>query len=462
MSRKKVPTAAPSNDVIDIDDAPESGPRVSSIGEGIWYNALQKKNVFNRQTLEYETKVTNNFLNACITLEKHPDMVGVLAFDEFRYETVMLRPPPWAPNLVIREGGQPWEDHNDWETKAWFDKLALPMSPTCRDIGAAVELAARKKSFHPIRDYLNGLTWDGIPRIDSWLIDYLGADVMADDGSGKVDPRRDAYVRKVGAFWLVSAVARVFAPGCKVDTILVLEGEQGAKKSSAIGILCGERYFLEDMRDLGHGVEGLKQLQGKWIVELQELDSFQKSAASAIKAFLSKKSDNYRGSYGKRTKDFPRQCGFAGTINTRNWMRDATGGRRFWPVWCKGGDYEALRRDRDQIWAEALARYKIAPVWWFESNDPILETALAEADNRNEDGVWDNKIAAYLARNHRDGVTAEEVLFQGIGIEPHLQDTRKQREVTSYLRRAKWEKRRMPEPPGGGPRPWRYFPPLFQ
>jgi putative DNA primase/helicase len=163
------------------------------------------------------------------------------------------------------------------------------------------------------------------------------------------------YSRAVGSRWLISPVARIFRPGAKADCCLILEGPQGIRKSTALRTLAGE-YFTDELADLG-SKDAAMQTRGVWMIELSELDSLSHSEVARIKAFMSRTTDRFRPPYGMRLVESPRQCVFAGTVNHSTYLRDETGGRRFWPVTCGQIDIEALGRDRNQLWAEAKAGF---------------------------------------------------------------------------------------------------------
>ena len=267
--------------------------------------------------------------NALVALECAPEWMGVLAFNESSMAVVAETQPPAS----ARRAPFVWSDIEDIESAAWMQRNGLYVG---RDIaGQAIQAAARKRSFHPVRDYLNGLAWDRIKRIDDWLLLYLGADATA-------------YTRAAGAKWLIGAAARVFQPGCKNDSCLILEGEQGAGKSTALRILGGE-WFSDDMPELGSKDAALNT-RGVWIIELSELDAMTAAEVSRIKAFMSRAVDRFRPPYGRHPIDAPRECVFAGTSNHDVYLKDETGGRRFWPIRCGPKlNLADLRRDRDQL-----------------------------------------------------------------------------------------------------------------
>lgn len=361
--------------------------------------------------------------NLELIVESDAAWSGVLGFNELRNGVVFLLPPP--EGFLHRRAGDEWQDDDDVAACIWLQRR-WRVFPSLLNMRSVVSLVAHRRSFHPVRQELDSLAWDGTRRVDTWLSQYLGAE-------------QDDYSRTVGRWFLISAVARVMQPGCKVDTMLILEGPQGLRKSSAVQVLAGEEYFLEDLREVG-GVESAKQLRGKWIVELSELDAMRKADSSTIKRFVSQRIDNYRPSYGRSTVDFPRQCVFIGTTNHYDYLQDETGGRRFWPVKCGATiDVDALGRDRDQLWAEAVALYRAGERWW-----PVTDAEIAlcsvEQEKRQAQDAWTGRVAEFVAE--KECVAIAEILGDALGFEVSRMDQRAQRRVGAILRTLGWERRK--------------------
>jgi putative DNA primase/helicase len=220
---------------------------------------------------------------------------------------------------------------------------------------------------------------------------------------------------------MISAIARAYRLGCKVDTAIVFEGEQGRLKSTAIKVL-GKDWTTDELAHLG-SKDAAMQLVGVWLVEMAELEGITAAKVSTIKAFITRSTDRYRPPYGRRVEDFPRQCVFAGSVNENQYLRDATGRRRFWPVECKSIDIESLARDRDQLWAEARLRFDEGARWWF--SDPALDRrAAVRQRGRHREDPWEPVIAEYLAllrermRHHLTGpqVTVTEILRNALKV----------------------------------------------
>ena len=352
--------------------------------------------------------------NAITTLRAAPEWCGLLNYNEHALNISTTRATPWGPVAI-------WADPDTYQLVNWYQHRSLRISVA--DANAAVETVARDRSYHPIRQYLNSLKWDQVGRLDDWLTLYLG-----------VNP--SPLARAFGAKWMISAVARILEPGCKADHCLIVEGPQGARKSTAFRIL-GEPWFTDDIADLGSKDAAMATV-GAWIVELSELEAMSRAEFSRIKAFMSRAKDRFRPPYGRRLIESPRQCVFVGTVNDSEYLRDETGGRRFWPVECGRIDVESLRRDRDQLWAEAVARYRKGEHWWLES-DELNEAAKDEQDARYQADPWEPKIADWLESiTSKPTVTTADVL-QGALEKPAGQWTRSdESRVGKTLRRLRW------------------------
>lgn len=317
--------------------------------------------------------------NAIHALRKAPEWDGVLWHDAFATVTVARRAPPWATDRKEEWTDTTWSDRDDYLVAEWLQHQGITVPASIA--GQAVETVARDREFHPVREYLDGLEWDGTTRLDRWLTTYLGA---ADS----------VYVRAVGARWLISAVARIYVPGCQADCALILEGPQGIRKSSALAALA-RPWFTDRLSELG-SKDAAIETRGVWIIELAELDTMSRAEVGTIKAFMSRRQDRFRPPYGKRLVDLPRQCVFAGSINPEGgYLKDATGGRRFWPVVCGTIDLNALERDRDQLWAEARDRFRRHEPWWLETRELDALAAEQQAE-RYQGDAWDDLIRTYL------------------------------------------------------------------
>ncbi len=374
--------------------------------------------------------------NALIALRQAPEWKGVLHFNESSMATIVKLSPPWHDTPPVPFT---WTDEHDVLTAAWLQHQGISVNKEIA--GQAANAIAREHSFHPIRDYLNSLSWDGVGRIDDWFIRYLG-----------VDPSE--YARAVGAKFLIGGVARVFQPGVKNDTCPILEGPQGAQKSTALRILAGDEFFTDDIAELG-SKDSAMQTRGVWIIELAELDSMTRGDQSRAKAFASRQADRIRPPYGKRVVKAPRECVFAGTVNKETYLRDETGGRRYWPVKCGHIKIEDLRCDRDQLWAEAKYRYRAGEKWWLDDAN-LIRYAAAEVKARYESDPWDERIAAWVKCPHpginlpqdvpepmstEEFVTVEDILIHCIGKRPDSWTQTDQNRVARSLISINWRRK---------------------
>ena len=364
--------------------------------------------------------------NVALILGNDRRWKGVIAYDSFSSKIRKLKTPPY--------GGAPgdWSDLDDVRVTLWLaDVYGLCVKSAT--VLEAVNAVAHDNAFHPVRQFLDGLAWDGTPRLEQWLQNHLG---VADS----------EYARRVGKRWMVSAVARVFSPGCKADSVLILEGLQGAGKSTSMAVLGGE-WFMDTPFNLGDK-DGYQAIRGKWIVELGELDAFNKAESTRAKQFFSASVDTYRESYGRRVLDVPRQCVFVGTTNQDEYLKDDTGNRRYWPVTCTRVDIEGLRASREQLWAEAVAAYRAGDVWWVERDE--AELFAAEQDKRYQADMWEEPIIHYLMHQHiGDAVTGAHILEKALNIDPSHWGKPEQMRVGKIMHRLKWPRRRKGSGPGG-------------
>jgi predicted P-loop ATPase len=375
-----------------------------------------------------------NVANALIALRHAPEWQGVLHFNESSLTTVVKELPPFesAPTVPFR-----WADEHDVLTAAWLQHQGISVHKEIA--GQAVQTVSHEHAFYPIRNYLDSLKWDGTKRIDDWLTLYLGADPSD-------------YIRAVGAKFLIGAVARVYRPGVKNDTCPIFEGPQGALKSTALRTLAGDDFFTDDIAELG-SKDSVMQTRGVWIIELSELDAMGKSEISRVKAFMSRQVDRIRPPYGRRVIEAARECVFAGTVNRDSYLKDETGGRRFWPVTVGRIRIDVLRRDRDQLWAEARERFRTGEPWWLDTR-ALVESAAEEAEARYEGDPWEDRIAEWVST--RESVTISDVLEQCVEKKRDFWTQADQNRIARVLRAKGWKRKRAPRDENGN-RLWMYW-----
>jgi predicted P-loop ATPase len=245
---------------------------------------------------------------------------------------------------------------------------------------AAVQQIADSNSRSELKEWLESLKWDGVIRSEDFLTNAYGVD-------------KNDYVRAISRNWLIGLVARGIKPGCKFDEMLILEGDQGTYKSTSIKALAGN-FAAESNADLSTK-DFMQELTGTWIVEFDELDQFRKAESTLIKKKLSQQSDRYRPPYGRNVVDVPRTCVFVGTTNQSTYLKDETGGRRFWPICVKKADLNYILENREQLFAEAVALFKQGHSW-----HEVPESAKQEQEARREQDPWEEVIADYLQKNN--------------------------------------------------------------
>lgn len=347
-----------------------------------------------RQRLQRTEKgsVRATAFNTRIILENDPSWRGVLGWCEFSH-TVQKRQPPPLPHAARGE----WEDADDGDLRFWLAEH-YGIEPKGQDLVDAVHGTARALSFHPVRDYLDALHWDGIKRLAWWLSIYLGCGDESDIPPDERQSNQARYHELVGTLWLIQAISRIRQPGLKADAVLILEGIQGVGKSTALRVLFGDAWFSDTPIEIG-SKDAYEAIRGLWGFEMAELDSLNKADATRAKAFFSSPKDRFRMPYGHRAKSYTRQCVIAGTTNQYTHLRDHTGNRRFWSVSVGIIDLGMLAKDRDQLWAEADHLFRTGAQWWPTPAD--LHLFEAEQEARLDGDVWETIISAHLSERIR-------------------------------------------------------------
>lgn len=410
----------------DIETGPDEQPpldvyedeQAQSIADQLWYRNLDRTEggMIKPHVANLETILLND-----------PRWDGVLAYCDFSYRIMMRKTPPIA--------GIPgeWTDGDAARLRAWFHRSYKMPPPAKAEVGDAILIASQRHRFHPVCEYLQKLRWDSKPRIERWLRYAFNPS----------EPNE--YLASVGKKFLIGAVARVMRPGCKMDTVLIMEGVQGEGKSTAAAILFGD-WFSDAPIPIGEK-DAYQVIQGVWGLELAELDSFNKAETTAAKAFFSQTKDRYRPSYGHNAQNFPRQTVCMGTTNQDEYLKDYSGNRRYWPVMCRKVDTQWLRENRDQLWSEAFALFQSGESWWV-SNEADRVLIEDQQDHRLQRDPWEERLVEFLSSNSGQYYSAYQLLTDAIGMDaPHIQRAHQNR-IAPILKAIGWNRERklLPDP----------------
>ncbi|MFA5801179.1 MAG: virulence-associated E family protein [Thermoleophilia bacterium] len=345
-------------------------------------------------------------------LEGDPRMKGTFVDDTFAH--------------VVRWRGQEMTDAMETEVNLWITSVYGIQEVATTKVREAIICVATRHPSHPIRDWLESLRWDGQPRLNMWMSRGLGA----------IGP----IYEKIGRMWMISAVARAIEPGCKVDTTLILHGEQGAGKSSVFRALVpNQRWFSDTSIDI-HSKDGRDALVGIWIYELAELDSVRKSETTAVKAFLSAQDDRFRPAYGRNKVRYERQCVIVGSTNEDEFLNDPTGARRFWPVHVTTIDLKGIAWNRDQLWAEAVAAFHSGEKWHFNRGEDTA--ALSEIWNQYQlTDIWEDPVAEWIQGRGR--VQTSDILSSCIKVPIEKQAHHEKMRIGNILRKLGWTRKKV-------------------
>jgi putative DNA primase/helicase len=384
--------------------------------------------------------------NAALLLANLPEWKGAIRYDEFSGKTRWARPAPLIDGMARPVVGEELKDTHVIYVGHWLSRFSR-VTFTRETVRDAIESAALSHRYNPLQEYLESLAWDRKPRVGVWLSTYLGCE-------------DSEYTRIVGRWWLISAVARAMKPGCQADCVLVLKGPQGARKSSAVIALAGDQWVLESLPKL-NDKDSVQILRGVWIAAMNELESIRGTALTRVKDYISTRVDKFRASYGRYTIDVPRACVFVGTANEQYCLPyDPTGLRRWWPVDVGAIDTDAIERDRDQIWAEAMAYYRAGEHWWPESMGH-LDLLHEQQQSSVDSDPWESVIGDWLA--HREEilepgdtlhVTTTHVLQSCLGVTPDRMTRADQTRAGGILRGLGYESQRVRT--GSGNREYQY------
>jgi predicted P-loop ATPase len=355
--------------------------------------------------------------NALIGLRT--EIPETFAYDEMLSVTMLMRPVDGTADGFVP---RPCTDIDVGKVQERLQHLGL--TRLSKDtMHQTVDIRAAECGFHPVRIYLNDLAWDGTPRIPALFPAYFGT--AASD-----------YATAIGAMFMVGMVARIFEPGCKADHMVVLEGGQGTLKSTACRILGGD-FFSDNLPDVSAGKDVSQHIRGKWLIEVSEMHAMNRAETTLLKAFITRQVERYRPSFGRKEVIEPRQCVFIGTTNRDTYLRDETGGRRFWPIKTGKINVQALTRDRDQLFAEAVHSYRTGAQWW-PDKDFEQEHIAPEQAARYEADVWEENIASYLKTNTK--VTVGQIAKEALHIETPRLGRAEQNRIIAAMERIGWRR----------------------
>ncbi|WP_454674856.1 VapE domain-containing protein [Achromobacter pestifer] len=378
--------------------------------------------------------------NVAIALEDHPALRGLLAFNDFSGRIEKRRDPPWR----TREGE--WTEDDDRELGMWLGVTCELLIRSTRTVGEGVQIVANRNRHHPVREWLQSLVWDGKDRTSTWLRDCLGVE-------------DSDYASLVGSLWLRQAVNRILHPGSKGDYALILEGSQGLSKSTALKRLGGE-WFSDAPLDL-NSKDSSMSLAGVWIYEIAELDAFNRAESTRIKAFMTMTEDRFRPPYGSRFISQPRQTVFAATTNNDEYHKDPTGNRRFWSVLCRRVDLDMVDRQREQMFAQAMAEV-LEGKPCYPTRDEERRLIAPEQEMREIVDPWMEYIIRWVGDPERalqKQFSTAEILKGAIQMAADRMDGQRSAatRVGNCMKKLGWGKRRGSD---GDHRPWVYVRPV--
>lgn len=379
---------------------------------------------------------------------------SIFAWDTFRNRVTLLGDAPWGADY--RPGpldqGVDWSDQDDarvciWLAQNWDVKISEAVA------SSAIRTAAQKRPFHPVKDYLETchqrwLASDKVARVRGFFTRYFGADP-------------NDYVFDVSQFFLIGAVARIYEPGNLSKLIPILEGQQNLRKSTGLFyLMADETWFYDSDLELTQPKEAYQNIRGAWLIELPELDALSRADQKRIKAFFTSRADTFRPAYGRSTIRVKRQCVFCGTTNQGRdnpYLTDETGATRFKPIQCSRVDVDAIQRDRDLIWGEAVDLYRSGALR-FATTEVQLQRFKVEEEARYKVDAWEERLVGWLARQIAppNRLTLSDLLVDCFKVPVDRQVDSTQRQASKALRRLGWVRRQIRVNKERG---WYYCPP---
>lgn len=361
-----------------------------------------------------KTQALGNLNNATLILEQDDHFKDRIWYCEFQ-QRIMT-----DYGGIVRE----WTDGDDIITALYMQRAMGVTSIAVKTVTQAVQGFANGNIKNCVKDYLDAQEWDGVPRIQHFFSEHFG--VTDND-----------YSQAVSRNFFIGMVARIYTPGCQLKNMVILEGVQDASKSSALNALVGDSWFAEQHESVMH--KGFFEvLQGKWLIEIPEMDAFGRAEISRVKAVVSCRSDRYRAAYGRHAQDHLRTCNFVGTTNKYEGgvFNDDTGAVRFWPLTCNGSiDRKAIAKARNQLFAEAVAAYKDGATWWI-----VPTSAATEQKSRFVQDVWHDTVLDYANAQISRKVTITQILAH-LGKKTADQNRLDQMRVSSILKLDGWKRK---------------------
>lgn len=411
-----------------------AGPR----GEGEDWSWLKLLKCKDDKPLDLDTNVYRYLMH-------HPALRGMVWADVFGKRMMMRKPAPWVHPEGFVE--RPWEDNDNFQLKVWLADQDNYLIKSTGTIDEAARAAARSNEYHPVKEYLESLKWDGTPRNETWLSVYAGV-------------KDTPYSKLTGPMFLRAMVARVMNPGCLMRTMLIFEGAQYRGKSSIFRTLGGD-WFSDTSLNLD-GKDWMQNIWGRWLYEWAEMDSLGKTDFRKVKNVISSPKDTFRPPYDRMPGEHLRQTVFVGTTNEyHDYFWDPSGSTRFWPVRTEENGaikIDALERDRNQLFAEALVEYRAGKHWWPTQGEQ-REIFEPEQSLRERSDAWEWLIEQWLDANPVTKITASELLTNALKIDPGKIPPSGAMETRVGLVMAKLHWRKIRESNGRGRRVYYYIPP---
>lgn len=406
--------------------SPEPERPIDSLGiagdQGDWRRQLMTKD---------DGSIIANVNNAQTLLSYQKDIAGVLGFNQFAKTVDILIKPPWEPEATAYP--RQLTDVDDTRATAWLERHGCSLAINV--VHNTMISAAHHNPFHPLQSYLGRLSWDGKERLTGAMTAFFGCE-------------NNDYARAVSRRFLIGSVARALSPGCKMDTMLILEGRQGLKKSTAVAELYHERWFTDELSDIG-SKDAAMQMQGVWCIEVAELATMYRAESNRLKEWLTRRVDRFRPPYGRNLYHSPRQCVLVGTVNPEGgYLKDATGGRRFWPLRCGTIRVENITENRDQVWAEAVKAYNSGERWWFDSDE--RRVAEAQQEDRYESDPWEDEVLDKLGSIYS---TSIREVMRILDLPSSQQTQLAQNRIAKILTSTGWDRKQRRV---GGARKWIY------